>query len=53
MDNIPNMNNMNDIHKFMLIKRDVRELRQVIFGNDTHIHDWDRILIVYSLFFLD
>ena len=55
MNNIPNMNNMNnmnDIHKFMLIKRDVRELRQIIFGNDIHIHDWDRILIVYSLFFM-
>ena len=46
------MNNLNELHKYILIKRDVRDLRQIIFGDDAHIHDWDRILIVYSIFLM-
>ena len=42
----------NEIQKYILIKRDVRELRNIIFGNDQHIHDWDRILIIYSIFLM-
>ena len=37
------MNNLNELHKYILIKRDVRDLRQIIFGDDAHIHDWDRV----------
>lgn len=46
------MDNLNEIQKYILIKRDVRDLRKIIFGTDEHIHDWDRILIIYSIFFM-
>ena len=46
------MDPVNELQKYILIKRDVRDLRQIIFGQDEHIHDWDRILIVYSLFLM-
>ena len=46
------MDSVNELQKYILIKRDVRELRKIIFGNDEHIHDWDRILIVYSIFLM-
>ena len=43
---------VNELQKYILIKRDVRDLRKIIFGNDEHIHDWDRILIIYSIFLM-
>ena len=46
------MDSVNELQKYILIKRDVRELRKIIFGNDEQIHDWDRILIVYSIFLM-
>ena len=46
------MDTVNELQKYILIKRDVRDLRQIIFGDDDHIHDWDRVLIVYSIFLM-
>ena len=43
---------VNELQKYLLIKRDVRDLRKIIFGNDEHIHDWDRILIIYTIFLM-
>ena len=39
------MDSINELQKYILIKRDVRELRKIIFGDEEHIHNWDRILI--------
>ena len=46
------MDSINELQKYILIKRDVRDLRQIIFGQDEHIHDWDRVLIVYAIFLM-
>lgn len=43
---------VNELQKYLLIKRDVRDLRQIMFGNDNHIHDWDRIIIIYTIFLM-
>lgn len=42
------MNEINDLQNYILIKRDVRDLRQILFG-ENEIHDWDKVLILYSI----
>tara|TARA_A100001015_G_scaffold164322_1_gene182687 strand:+ start:1016 stop:1366 length:351 start_codon:yes stop_codon:yes gene_type:complete len=45
------MLNPNELQKYMLIKRDARELRQILFGiND--INDWNKLIILYTIFLM-
>lgn len=38
-----------DVQKYILIKKDVNELRQLILGNN-NIHEWNKIVILYTIF---
>lgn len=40
-----------DIQKYVLIKRDVSDLRLLILGNN-NVHDWDKVLILYTIFLM-
>ena len=42
------VNGLHELQKYMLIKRDTRELRQILFG-ENDIHGWDKLLILYSI----
>ena len=37
----------NDFQKFMLIKQDVGNLRQIILG-ENNINEWNKLLIFYT-----
>jgi hypothetical protein len=47
-ENDINTHELRELQKYILIKRDTRELRQILFG-DNDIHGWDKILILYSI----
>lgn len=45
------MMNPEELQKYILIKRDARELRKILFGiND--INDWNKLLILYTIFLM-
>ena len=45
------MMNPEDLQKYILIKRDSRQLREILFGiND--INDWNKLLILYTIFLI-
>ena len=47
-NNMDDINTINELQKYILIKRDARELRQILFG-ENDIHGWDKIIIIYSI----
>ncbi len=40
-----------DLQKYALIKKDVTDLRKIII-DENHIHDWDKLLILYTVFLI-
>ena len=45
------MENLEDYKKLLLIKRDARELRSIIFGENDK-NDWTKLIILYTMFLL-
>jgi hypothetical protein len=43
------MENLEDYRKLILVKRDAKELRTIIFG-ENNINDWDKLIILYTMF---
>jgi len=41
----------NDFQKFMLIKQDVSDLRQIILG-ENNINEWNKLLIFYTIYLM-
>jgi hypothetical protein len=41
--------NLVDNNHFQLIKRDFRDLRENLFG-ENNINDWDKIIIIYNMY---
>ena len=42
------MEDLEDYKKLILIKRDARELRSIIFG-ENETNDWDKLIILYMM----
>ena len=40
-----------DIQKYVLIKRNVTDLRKLII-DENNIHDWDKMIILYTIFLM-
>lgn len=45
------MEDLEDYKKLLLIKRDARELRSIIFGENDK-NDWTKLIILYTMFLL-
>ena len=45
------MNNIEDYQKLILVKKDAKALRTIIFGENDK-NDWDKLIIIYTMFLM-